>query len=160
MEIFRKKANVFLHKGLLNTIGRFVSGPIAMIKHLSELRVHNAFLFLSGISTVLAVFAFNFTSAALYAALCGFFIGENRMNQTKLQNQKKILCFILILASHMSLMPSIIIECVGLDRFTTAFGVLFLFRGAASIVGPPAAGKQSKMMKTTRGNKIELTGYL
>lgn len=40
----------------------------------------------------------------------------------------------------MSLLPSVICDCVGLDRYTTAFGVLFLFRGVTSIIGPPAAG--------------------
>jgi len=40
----------------------------------------------------------------------------------------------------MSLLPSIICDCVGLDRYTTAFGILFLFRGVTSIIGPPAAG--------------------
>jgi hypothetical protein len=45
-----------------------------------------------------------------------------------------------ILAPHMSLLPSVICDCVGLDRYTTAFGILFLFRGVTSIIGPPAAG--------------------
>jgi hypothetical protein len=40
----------------------------------------------------------------------------------------------------MSLLPSIICDCVGLDRYTNAFGILFLFRGVTSIIGPPAAG--------------------
>jgi MFS-type transporter involved in bile tolerance (Atg22 family) len=40
----------------------------------------------------------------------------------------------------MSLLPSVICDCVGLDRYTTAFGILFLFRGVTSIIGPPAAG--------------------
>jgi len=40
----------------------------------------------------------------------------------------------------MSLLPSIICDSVGLDRYTTAFGILFLFRGVTSIIGPPAAG--------------------
>lgn len=43
-------------------------------------------------------------------------------------------------APHMSLLPSVICDCVGLDRYTTAFGILFLFRGVTSIIGPPAAG--------------------
>ncbi len=40
----------------------------------------------------------------------------------------------------MSLLPSVLCDCVGLDRYTTAFGILFLFRGFTSIIGPPAAG--------------------
>ncbi|CAF0906305.1 unnamed protein product [Adineta steineri] len=103
--------------GFCNTIGRFAGGPIAMLPHLSALRVHNALLFTAGILTVLAAYAYNFTTCALYAGLMGFAI-----------------------APHMSLMPNIICDSVGLDRFTTAFGVLFLFRGVTSIIGPPAAG--------------------
>jgi hypothetical protein len=44
----------------------------------------------------------------------------------------------------MSLLPSVICDCVGLDRYTTAFGILFLFRGVTSIIGPPAAGLNFK----------------
>ncbi|CAF2326798.1 unnamed protein product [Rotaria sp. Silwood2] len=103
--------------GFFNTLGRFSGGPIAMIPHLSALRVHNVLLFTAGILTVLAAYAYNFTTCALYAGLCGFAI-----------------------APHMSLLPSVICDCVGLDRYTTAFGILFLFRGVTSIIGPPAAG--------------------
>lgn len=103
--------------GFFNTIGRFIGGPIAMIPHLNALRVHNATLFISGIFTVLAAYANNSFKCFLYAGLCGF-----------------------TLAPHMSLLPSVICECVGLDRYTTAFGILFLFRGVTSIIGPPAAG--------------------
>jgi MFS family permease len=103
--------------GFCNTIGRFAGGPIALLPHLNPLRVHNALLLTAGILTVLAAFTTNFLTCALYAGLCGFAI-----------------------APHMSLMPSVICECVGLDRFSTAFGILFLFRGVTSIIGPPAAG--------------------
>lgn len=103
--------------GLCNTIGRFACGPIAMLPYLNPLRVHNALLFTAGILTVLAAYLYNFLTCALYAGLCGFAI-----------------------APHVSLLPSIICDCVGLDRYTTAFGILFMFRGVASMFGPPAAG--------------------
>jgi hypothetical protein len=48
--------------------------------------------------------------------------------------------YFVFVAPHMSLLPTIICDCVGLDRYTTAFGILFLFRGVTSIIGPPAAG--------------------
>jgi len=114
-----KKAAAYLLSffGASNTIGRFVGGPIAMIPGLNALRVHNALLFVAGALTVLAAYANSFFAAALYATLCGFAI-----------------------APHMSLLPSVICDCVGLDRYTTAFGILFLFRGVTSIIGPPAAG--------------------
>ena len=64
--------------GLCNTIGRFTGGPIAMIPHLNPLRVHNTLLLAAGILTVLAAYAFNFTTCALYAGLCGFAIGNKK----------------------------------------------------------------------------------
>ncbi|CAF1146249.1 unnamed protein product [Didymodactylos carnosus] len=103
--------------GAANTIGRFASGWLIFIPYLNSLRVHNGLLFLAGILTCMAAYAYNFTTAALYAGLCGFAI-----------------------APHMSLLPSIICDVVGLDRYTNAFGILFLFRGVTSIIGPPAAG--------------------
>lgn len=89
-----------------------------MFPGLNPLRVHNAALYLTGLSTIAAGYAFNFVTCGIYAAFCGF-----------------------CLAPHMSLMPNIVLNCVGLDQFTTAFGILFLFRGATSIIGPPAAGR-------------------
>ena len=47
-----------------------------MIPHLNALRVHNALLFTAGILTVLAAYAYDLKTCALYAALCGFAIGK------------------------------------------------------------------------------------
>lgn len=62
--------------GIFNTLGRFASGPIALIPHFGALRVHNVLLYAAGIVTVLAAYANNFTTCALYAALCGFAMGR------------------------------------------------------------------------------------
>jgi hypothetical protein len=67
---------LFDYLGFFNTIGRFAGGPIAMIPHLNALRVHNALLFTAGILTVLAAYAYNFPTCAIYAGLCGFAIGK------------------------------------------------------------------------------------
>ncbi|CAF3817730.1 unnamed protein product [Adineta steineri] len=103
--------------GFFNTIGRFAGGPIAMIPHFTASRVHNILLYVAGATTVLAAYANNFTTCAIYAGVCGF-----------------------AFAPHMALLPSMICDSVGLDKYTTAYGVLGLFRGFASMVGPPAAG--------------------
>lgn len=63
--------------GGFNTLGRFLGGPIAMLPHLNALRVHNAMLFTAGILTVLAAYANNFLTCALYAGFCGFAIGKS-----------------------------------------------------------------------------------
>ena len=36
----------------------------------------------------------------------------------------------------------VLVDLLGLDKLTSAFGLLTMFRGAASIVGPPIAGQQ------------------
>ncbi len=73
----------FIYLGFFNTLGRFASGPIAMIPHFGALRVHNALLYLAGVLTVLAAYAYNFTTCAIYAALCGFAIGMKIYNKYK-----------------------------------------------------------------------------
>ena len=65
-----------MNQGLSNTISRFVGGPLAMLPGLNPLRVHNAMLYGAGIATILVAYAFNFTTCALYAGLCGFMIGR------------------------------------------------------------------------------------
>lgn len=65
--------------GFFNTIGRFVGGPIAMIPGLGALIVHNTGLYLTGMLTILASYAYNFTTCALYAGFCGFTLGKKEM---------------------------------------------------------------------------------
>ena len=110
-----------------------------MLPGLNALRVHNALLFASGALTVLAAYANSFTVAALYAGLCGFAIGKDFSSSSNISSL--IERFRPFSAPPMSLLPSVICDCVGLDRYTTAFGILFLFRGVTSIIGPPAAGE-------------------
>jgi len=54
-----------------------------MIPGLSALRVHNAFLYLAGIATALAAYAYNFQTCAIYAAFCGFMIGKREREREK-----------------------------------------------------------------------------
>ncbi|VDP69832.1 unnamed protein product [Schistosoma mattheei] len=35
----------------------------------------------------------------------------------------------------------LVVELIGIDRLTNAFGYLLLFQGFAAAVGPPVAGK-------------------
>ncbi|CAF3573999.1 unnamed protein product, partial [Rotaria socialis] len=80
--------------------------------HLSALRVHNTFLFIAGIVTVLAAYANNFITLALYAGVFGF-----------------------VIAPHASLLLSVICDCAGLDRYITAISVLLLVRGVSKSIG-------------------------
>lgn len=46
----------------------------------------------------------------------------------------------LFTAGYISLTSIILVDLLGLDRLTNAFGLLILFRGAAAIIGSPLAG--------------------
>ena len=50
------------------------------------------------------------------------------------------LAFGLFVAAYISLTSIVLVELLGLDNLTSAFGLLVLFRGASSMVGPPVAG--------------------
>ena len=54
-----------------------------MIPHFGALRVHNALLYVAGVLTVLAAYAYNFTTCALYAGFMGFAIGMKIYNKYK-----------------------------------------------------------------------------
>jgi hypothetical protein len=71
----KEKKIVHICLGACNTIGRFLGGPIAMLPHLNPLRVHNALLYIAGVLTALAAYAYDFKTCAIYAGLCGFAIG-------------------------------------------------------------------------------------
>lgn len=50
------------------------------------------------------------------------------------------ICFCNISAGYISLTSIILVDLLGLDKLTNAFGLLILFRGAAAIIGSPLAG--------------------
>lgn len=43
-------------------------------------------------------------------------------------------------AGYISLTSIILVDLLGLDKLTNAFGLLILFRGAAAMIGSPLAG--------------------
>lgn len=51
--------------------------------------------------------------------------------------------FGLFVASNFSFTPTILVEIVPLDRFTTAYGLTLLCQGVGALVGPPLAGLYS-----------------
>ena len=44
------------------------------------------------------------------------------------------------MAAYISLTSIILVDLLGLDNLTSAFGLLVLYRGVSSMVGPPVAG--------------------
>lgn len=54
-------------------------------------------------------------------------------------------------AGYISLTSIILVDLLGLDKLTNAFGLLILFRGAAAIVGSPLAGA---LLDATKGYEV------
>lgn len=49
--------------------------------------------------------------------------------------------FGLMFSSSYSYTPSILVELIALERFTTAYGLVLLSQGFGHLIGPPIAGK-------------------
>lgn len=47
------------------------------------------------------------------------------------------------IGAYVGLTSVILVDLLGLDKLTNAFGILLLFQGIASLVGPPLAGEIS-----------------
>lgn len=66
---------------------------------------------------MLSAFCMDFYSLAVYGAVFGFTIG-----------------------AYVGLTSVILVDLLGLEKLTNAFGLLLLFQGIASLIGPPIAG--------------------
>lgn len=103
--------------GITNTVGRVLSGLVADIPCVSALMVNNVCIVASGLCVFLTPFATTYGSFCTISVFFGFFV-----------------------SAYISLTSIILVDLLGLDQLTNAFGLLILFRGSASMVGPPLAG--------------------
>ena len=129
--------------GIANTLGRIVLGYISDRPWLNRLYTYNLSLAVCGICESLRIdfqapqdrlantphvicvlalgmsnFCFDYTSQAMYCAVFGICSG-----------------------AYVGLTSVVLVDLLGLDRLTNAFGLLLLFQGIASVLGPPIIGK-------------------
>jgi MFS family permease len=104
--------------GAANTIGRIVLGYISDKSWVNRLHVYNMCLTVCGIATALSALCTEYWGLATYATVFGFTIG-----------------------AYVGLTSVILVDLLGLENLTNAFGLLLLFQGIASLVGPPIGGK-------------------
>lgn len=71
------------------------------------------------LATAFSVLCLDFTSLAVYASVYGVAIG-----------------------AYVGLTSVILVDLLGLEKLTNAFGLLLLFQGIASFIGAPLAGKR------------------
>ncbi|XP_057665765.1 monocarboxylate transporter 2-like [Diorhabda carinulata] len=103
--------------GITNIIGRIGVGFIADFPSVNNLLVNNICLVMGAVSVALMPLCPNFTTLAVASLFFGF-----------------------ATAGYMSLTSIILVEYLGLDKLTNAFGMLMMFRGVAAAIGSPIAG--------------------
>lgn len=103
--------------GIANTIGRVILGYLSDRSYINRLWLYNASLTVCGIATAFSSFCVNYNLMALYATVFGATAG-----------------------AYVSLTSVILVDLLGLDKLTNAFGLLLLFEGIACLIGPPITG--------------------
>lgn len=129
--------------GVANTVGRIVLGYLSDKPWINRLLVYNLCLTVCGVATVLSTFCVSFATFAFYAITFGFTAG-----------------------AYVGLTSVILVDLLGLDQLTNAFGLLLLFQGIASFLGPPIGGWLIDLLKSTdpafylAGVMIALSGLM
>ena len=103
--------------GISNTLGRLISGWISDFQWVDSLFVVNCSLVFSSICIFIFPSVTSYNGFIIFSILFG--------------------CFI---AAYIALTSIVLVDICGIENLTSAFGLLTVFRGAASIVGPPLAG--------------------
>ncbi|XP_031332551.1 monocarboxylate transporter 7 isoform X3 [Photinus pyralis] len=103
--------------GITNTVGRIACGYFADFPQVNALVVNNICLVIA-------------TVAVAATPLC----------HTYGAYMTTAIFFGIAVSGYISLTSIILVDLLGLDKLTNAFGLLILFRGAATIVGSPMAG--------------------
>ncbi|XP_001607269.2 monocarboxylate transporter 12-B isoform X3 [Nasonia vitripennis] len=103
--------------GITNTVGRVACGYVADFPQVDSLLLNNICLIIA----TLAVTVTPFCSTMLHYVIMSTFFG-------------------VAISGYISLTSIILVDLLGLDKLTNAFGLLILFRGIAAIGGPPIAG--------------------
>jgi MFS family permease len=104
--------------GIANTVGRLVLGWLSDRGGVNRLYLYNSCLILCGVSMGLSSFMVDYTSQAIYCAIFGVTSG-----------------------AYVGLTSVVLVDLLGLDKLTNAFGLLLMFQGVASVIGPPFIGQ-------------------
>ncbi|KAL1124162.1 hypothetical protein AAG570_001932 [Ranatra chinensis] len=103
--------------GVANTFGRIILGYVSDKPWVNRLHIYIIALSVCGFSTALSAFCTSFYSFVVYSVAFGFTAG-----------------------AYVGLTSVILVDLLGLDKLTNAFGLLLMFQGIASLIGPPITG--------------------
>ncbi|KAH0955530.1 hypothetical protein HN011_010929 [Eciton burchellii] len=103
--------------GIGNTIGRIVCGLASSLPGVNALVVNNMFISVGGLVTIFSGLSLSEGYQFFYAASFG-----------------------LSISVFASLRSILVVDLLGLEKLTNAFGLLLLFQGVAAAMGAPLAG--------------------
>lgn len=103
--------------GISNTIGRVVLGFLSDQQWVNRLYLYNISLTICGVFTGFSVLGDSYAWLLAYSVVFGACMG----------------CYV-------SLTSVILVDLLSLEELTNAFGLLLLFQGIASLIGPPLVG--------------------
>lgn len=103
--------------GITNTFGRVICGYVADFPQVNSLFLNNVCLLIATVAVTATPLCSSYMSYVVMAVFFGIAI-----------------------SGYISLTSIILVDLLGLDRLTNAFGLLILFRGFAAIIGSPLAG--------------------
>merc|ERR1711933_251907 len=92
------------------------TGWFSDLRQVNSILVYNIFVFLSGISVSVLPFCTSYELFVVFMSIFGFF------------------------TSYVILETIVLVEILGLDNLTSAFGLVLVFQGLASMIGTPIAG--------------------
>ena len=105
--------------GISNTVARLLLGWLSDREWINRLYLYNSCLVICGISMGASVFCTDYTTQAVYCAIFGVTSG-----------------------AYVGLTSVVLVDLLGLDKLTNAFGLLLMFQGIASVIGPPIIGER------------------
>jgi len=103
--------------GITNTVGRIIAGWLSDFPFVDSLFVTNVCIAVSGLALFIVPFCYDYASFCVAASIFGFFS-----------------------SAFIALTSIVLVDLLGIQQLTNAFGLLCLLRGVAAIVGPPLAG--------------------
>jgi len=103
--------------GVSNTLGRVASGWLSDFPWVNSLVVTNIAIILSAVTIFLFPLCTTYEAFVVMSLFFGLFV-----------------------AAYISLTSIVLVDLCGIDNLTTAFGLLTLFRGSSSMIGPPLTG--------------------
>lgn len=103
--------------GISNTVSRILLGYISDQPWVNRLYLYNIALTLCGIGTCASIWFYSYASQIFYAIVFGSMSG-----------------------AYVGLTSVVLVDLLGMERLTNAFGLLLMFQGIASILGPPICG--------------------